>query len=54
MRLPSGNNRTGLIALSGALAMLGLGYASVPLYRLVLPSHRVRRHDDAGQRSAGG
>lgn len=34
MRLPSGNNRTGLIALSGALAMLGLGYASVPLYRL--------------------
>ena len=28
------NRRTGLIALAGALAMLGLGYASVPLYRL--------------------
>jgi cytochrome c oxidase assembly protein subunit 11 len=28
------NTRVGLIALSGALAMLGLGYASVPLYRL--------------------
>jgi cytochrome c oxidase assembly protein subunit 11 len=28
------NLRTGLIALAGALAMLGLGYASVPLYRL--------------------
>ncbi len=28
------NQRTGLIALSAALAMLGLGYASVPLYRL--------------------
>ncbi len=28
------NRRTGLIALSVALAMLGLGYASVPLYRL--------------------
>lgn len=28
------NRRTGLIALGGALAMLGLGYASVPLYRL--------------------
>ncbi len=28
------NLRTGLMALAGALAMLGLGYASVPLYRL--------------------
>ena len=28
------NARTGLIALGGALAMLGLGFASVPLYRL--------------------
>ncbi len=28
------NRRTGLIALACALAMLGLGYASVPLYRL--------------------
>lgn len=28
------NRRVGLISLSGALAMLGLGYASVPLYRL--------------------
>lgn len=28
------NRRVGLIALIGALAMLGLGYASVPLYRL--------------------
>ncbi|GIX18746.1 cytochrome c oxidase assembly protein [Erythrobacter cryptus] len=28
------NRRTGLIALAGACAMLGLGYASVPLYRL--------------------
>lgn len=28
------NRRTGLIALGVALAMLGLGYASVPLYRL--------------------
>ncbi|QDH35417.1 cytochrome c oxidase assembly protein [Porphyrobacter sp. YT40] len=28
------NLRTGLIAFAGALAMLGLGYASVPLYRL--------------------
>jgi cytochrome c oxidase assembly protein subunit 11 len=28
------NLRVGLIAFAGALAMLGLGYASVPLYRL--------------------
>ena len=28
------NRRVGLMALAGALAMLGLGYASVPLYRL--------------------
>lgn len=28
------NRRVGLYALIGALAMLGLGYASVPLYRL--------------------
>ncbi len=28
------NRRTGLIALLAALGMLGLGYASVPLYRL--------------------
>ena len=28
------NARVGLLALLGALAMLGLGYASVPLYRL--------------------
>ena len=28
------NRRVGLIALFGALAMLGLGYASVPLYRI--------------------
>jgi len=28
------NKRVGLIALLGAAAMLGLGYASVPLYRL--------------------
>lgn len=32
---PSNRNaRTGLIALGGALAMLGLGFASVPLYRI--------------------
>jgi cytochrome c oxidase assembly protein subunit 11 len=29
-----GNLRVGLLAFGGALAMLGLGYASVPLYRL--------------------
>ena len=28
------NLRTGAFAFAGALAMLGLGYASVPLYRL--------------------
>ena len=28
------NRKTGLVALIAALAMLGLGYASVPLYRL--------------------
>lgn len=28
------NLRTGALAIAGALAMLGLGYASVPLYRL--------------------
>ncbi len=28
------NRRVGLIALAAALAMLGLGYASVPLYRM--------------------
>lgn len=28
------NLRTGMMAFAGALAMLGLGYASVPLYRL--------------------
>jgi cytochrome c oxidase assembly protein subunit 11 len=32
--MAASNTRVGLIALSGALAMLGLGYASVPLYRL--------------------
>lgn len=32
--LQTRNRRVGLIALGGALAMLGLGYASVPLYRL--------------------
>jgi cytochrome c oxidase assembly protein subunit 11 len=32
--LQNRNRRVGLMALSGALAMLGLGYASVPLYRL--------------------
>ena len=32
--IESRNRRTGLIALGLALAMLGLGYASVPLYRL--------------------
>ncbi|MEZ5742949.1 MAG: cytochrome c oxidase assembly protein [Sphingomonadaceae bacterium] len=32
--LPNRNVRTGLIALAGAAAMLGLGFASVPLYRL--------------------
>jgi len=32
--LENRNRRTGLIALGCALAMLGLGYASVPLYRL--------------------
>lgn len=31
---PRKNRRVGLLAASGALAMLGLGYASVPLYRL--------------------
>lgn len=28
------NRKVGLIALAGALAMLGMGYAAVPLYRL--------------------
>src|SRR3546814_11009397 len=28
------NVRVGMLAMLGALAMLGLGYASVPLYRL--------------------
>ena len=32
--LESRNLRTGLIAFAGALAMLGLGYAAVPLYEL--------------------
>jgi cytochrome c oxidase assembly protein subunit 11 len=32
--LPDRNRRTALIAAAGAAAMLGLGYASVPLYRL--------------------
>lgn len=32
--LDNRNRKVGLIALVGALAMLGLGYASVPLYRL--------------------
>ncbi|MFM6831249.1 MAG: cytochrome c oxidase assembly protein [Novosphingobium sp.] len=31
---PRKNRRVGLIAAAGALAMLGLGYASVPLYRM--------------------
>lgn len=31
---PRKNRRVGLLAASGAVAMLGLGYASVPLYRL--------------------
>ena len=34
LTLENRNKRIGLIALGGALAMLGLGYASVPLYRL--------------------
>ena len=32
--LESRNRRVGMIALAGALAMLGLGYAAVPLYQL--------------------
>ncbi len=32
--LDNRNRRVGLLALAGALAMLGLGYASVPLYQL--------------------
>ncbi len=32
--IASRNRRVGMMALCGALAMLGLGYASVPLYRL--------------------
>jgi cytochrome c oxidase assembly protein subunit 11 len=32
--LDSRNRRTGLIAFAAALAMLGVGYAAVPLYRL--------------------
>ena len=32
--LDNRNRRVGLMALAGALAMLGLGYASVPLYQL--------------------
>jgi cytochrome c oxidase assembly protein subunit 11 len=32
--LAAKNRRVGLIALGAALAMLGLGYASVPLYRI--------------------
>lgn len=32
--IASRNRRTGLYALGAALAMLGLGYASVPLYRM--------------------
>ena len=32
--LENRNRKVGLYALTGALAMLGLGYASVPLYRL--------------------
>ena len=31
---PRKNRRVALLAASGAVAMLGLGYASVPLYRL--------------------
>ena len=34
MHNPDRNRRTALIALASAAAMLGLGYASVPLYRL--------------------
>ena len=33
-QLKNRNRRVGLIALLGALAMLGLGFAAVPLYRL--------------------
>lgn len=33
-RVAERNRRVGLLALAGALAMLGLGYASAPLYRL--------------------
>lgn len=32
--LPSRNRRVALLAASGALAMLGVGYAAVPLYRM--------------------
>jgi cytochrome c oxidase assembly protein subunit 11 len=34
LSLEARNKRVGLYALLGALAMLGLGYASVPLYRI--------------------
>lgn len=34
MQTARSNLRVGLLAFAGALAMLGLGYASVPLYRL--------------------
>ena len=32
--LETRKNRTALLAFGGALAMLGLGYAAVPLYQL--------------------
>ncbi|HCH94528.1 MAG TPA: cytochrome c oxidase assembly protein, partial [Erythrobacter sp.] len=32
--LDTRKNRTALLAFGGALAMLGLGYAAVPLYQL--------------------
>jgi len=55
------NRRVGLIALGAALAMLGLGYASVPLYRLFCQvtgfngtTQRVTEAEAAGVKALSG
>jgi cytochrome c oxidase assembly protein subunit 11 len=55
------NRKVGLIALAGAAAMLGLGFASVPLYRIFCQvtgyggtTQRVSEAEAAAVKAAGG
>jgi len=49
---PGKNTRLLLILVACAVAMVGVAYASVPLYRLFLRCYRLQWHDPARNRRA--